>query len=156
PAGIVTVRNTDGLTSSGVTLVILDATLSAAGTSFSIPKGDTYNGVVATFTSGNPNATPGDFSAVIDWGDGTAGDNHTTIGTTSGHFTVSGSHVYGSVGTFVVTATITSIGGAQAIATGPVFWSSAADAPDARRSALAVTAPNGLIYLMGGLVEQFS
>src|SRR5262249_23954679 len=139
PVGVVTVTNPDGNRSSAALLVILDATMTGAGTSFSIPRGDTYSGLVGTFTSGNANATSSDFSAVINWGDGTALDGNTTIDTANDQFTVSGSHVYNSVGNFVVTTTITDQAGSQAIITGPLVYSTAADMPVALSGQKAVT-----------------
>jgi len=45
------------------------------------------------FTDGNPNATAGEFSVMITWGDGqSSAGTLTALG--GGQFTVSGSHVY--------------------------------------------------------------
>ena len=64
-----------------------------------------FNGVVGTFTDpGNPLQTPGDWTATIDWGDGT-----TTAGTVSGDptlFSISGSHTYTSASSGLDTALI--------------------------------------------------
>jgi photosystem II stability/assembly factor-like uncharacterized protein len=68
-----------------------------------------YQGVVATFTdSGYPSNMPGDFTGMIDWGDGT-----TTPGTVSGGngtFMLSAQktdlHAYASTGTFTLKATV--------------------------------------------------
>jgi PKD repeat protein len=67
--------------------------------------GSPFNGVVATFTDANTANVAGDFTATIDWGDGT-----TTAGIVSGgagSFTVSGSHTYASAGSYPVTVTLT-------------------------------------------------
>jgi hypothetical protein len=62
-----------------------------------------FSGAVATFADTNASATAGDFTATIDWGDGT-----TTAGTViggTGTFTVSGTHTYPDEGSFTVGVT---------------------------------------------------
>lgn len=64
-----------------------------------------FTGTVATFTDANTANVASDFTAVINWGDGT-----TTAGTVSGGagtFTVSGTHTYAASGTYPVTVTLT-------------------------------------------------
>ena len=72
---------------------------------FTVQEGLEFNGPVATFTSGNPLESAGEFSATIDWGDGspvTAG----VISGSNGNFTVSGSHVYQTVGSYALAVTV--------------------------------------------------
>ena len=69
------------------------AAITPQGIVFVVLKGQTYNGVVATFTDPDLADTAGDFTATIDWGDDTA----LTPGVISGgdgSFTVTGSHSY--------------------------------------------------------------
>ena len=57
--------------------MVADAELSATGTTLGGTEGTGISGAtVATFTDANPNAAASDFTATIDWGDGT-----TTSGT---------------------------------------------------------------------------
>ena len=73
--------------------------------SFSARQSVPFNGPVATFTDTNVLNVPADFVATINWGDGTP----VTAGTITGggaSYTVSGSHTYGSLGTFNVTVTL--------------------------------------------------
>jgi hypothetical protein len=74
-------------------ITVADAKLTAAGTTLSGAEGRSVSGTVATFTDANLIATPGDFAASINWGDG-----QTTTGTvfrdSAGHFHVAGSHAY--------------------------------------------------------------
>ena len=61
--------------------------------------GDIFAGVkatltVASFTSSDPNAAACQFSATVDWGDGTAPDQNVTVTGSNGSFTVQGSHTY--------------------------------------------------------------
>ncbi len=68
-----------------------------------------FSGTVATFTTFNPGSLGGDFTATIDWGDGTPGSPSTatgTIGGAGGSFTVTGSHTYAGEGFFLVRVTV--------------------------------------------------
>jgi hypothetical protein len=72
---------------------------------FSVSEGSAFSGIIATFGDDNPAASPSDFNASIDWGDGTsltAG----AVNNDSGLFSVSGTHTYADEGTFTVTMTI--------------------------------------------------
>ena len=74
----------------------------------------TFTGAVATFSNTDTSAPASDFTALIGWGDGT-----TSAGTVSGgagSFTVSGSHLYDE-GRFVITVTLSDVGGVSATAT---------------------------------------
>jgi PKD repeat protein len=67
--------------------------------------------VVAGFTDANPLATAGQFSATIDWGDGTTSTG--TVGRAPGQsfFFITGKHAYAKSGTYKVTTTIRDSGG---------------------------------------------
>jgi len=74
------------------------------GVMFAATEFMAFNGTVAHFTDGS-NLPPSDYTATIDWGDGT-----TSVGTVSGSnnsFDVTGSHTYADEGTFTVPVTIT-------------------------------------------------
>ncbi|MGI8429566.1 MAG: hypothetical protein ACR2OB_09745 [Solirubrobacteraceae bacterium] len=92
-----------------------DAPLIAAGANVSGTVGQPVNGVVAHFTDANPGADAGEFSAQITWGDGAK-----TFGTVTaapiGGFDVSGTHSYGSAGSFAVSVSIADVGGSTATA----------------------------------------
>ena len=45
--------------------------ISGAGNIIIASSGSPFNGAVATFVDGTPTANQGDFTATIDWGDGT-------------------------------------------------------------------------------------
>jgi hypothetical protein len=104
---------------SAVAIVEEADVLIASGLSVTPTEGTTFSGAVATFAdTGYPGNSPSDFTATIDWGDGT-----TTTGTVSGAsgvFTVSGSHTYADEGTHTTTVTLTddTPGTAAATATG--------------------------------------
>jgi Domain of unknown function DUF11 len=81
-------------------------TLSGTPVAFSAVVGSAFSGSVANFTDTYTASTAADFTASIDWGDGsssTAG----TIGGSSGTFAVSGAHTYTAPGIFSVSVTLT-------------------------------------------------
>src|SRR5207244_5613012 len=118
----ITVTDKGGSTKSATsTASVADATLSATG-SFTVSAtegSDPGSQTVATFTDANPAALLADFSATIDWGDGsspTAGAL-SQPGSTGTAFVVSGSHTYAEEGSFTISVTITDVGGSTAPAT---------------------------------------
>jgi hypothetical protein len=92
--------------SSSATATVTEADqLAGSPVTFTTVSGSPFSGAVATFTDANTANVAGDFTATIDWGDGT-----TTSGIASGgagSFTVSGSHTYASAGSYPVTVTLT-------------------------------------------------
>ncbi|HLJ94596.1 MAG TPA: hypothetical protein VKU02_15525, partial [Gemmataceae bacterium] len=141
----ITVTITDG-TSITVTSTanIAEAPLAATG-GFSITGmqfQQINNVVVATFidTGGPENASdPGDYTATIKWGDGTATAGAISGPDLNGVFTVAGSHVYGGQGTFTITVTIKHESAA------PVTVTSTAAIPD--------PPPGGMIVATGQPVK---
>jgi hypothetical protein len=83
-------------------------TITAFPVDFSATEGSAFNGAVATFEDDNSAATPADFTATIDWGDGSP-TTPGTIGASSAAFTVLGQHTYADEGTFTVTVTISDV-----------------------------------------------
>ena len=96
--------------------VVKDATLSGTASAISATQGNTFNGTVATFTDADPAAASGDFTATIDWGDGstTAG----TVSAASGGFQVAGSHAYVLRGAETITAAVSDVGGSTTTTVG--------------------------------------
>jgi len=74
---------------------------------------------VATFTDSNPDGKLGDYTATIDWGDGTTSSGTVSADAVSG-LDVSGGHTYSSPGSKTVKVTITDTGGATTTAQGTV------------------------------------
>jgi cyclophilin family peptidyl-prolyl cis-trans isomerase len=90
-----------------VTVTNTDAPLTGKGRPISVRPGQLINAAgIATFTDADPTAKAADFTASIDWGDGT-----TTTGTVTaangGGFLVSGTHTYNATGSFTATITVT-------------------------------------------------
>lgn len=94
---------------------IADAPLEASNVDFL--STDPVSHELATFTDGNPQATVSDFTATIDWGDGTATTEGQVSGPAGGPFAVTGSHTYATLGRKTVTIHIVDDGGSTATAT---------------------------------------
>src|SRR5262249_36856086 len=90
------------------TAKVSDPAVIGQGVNFTASKGVAFsNQTVATFTDPAGPEKLSDYSAVINWGDGTA----TTTGTISGpdgsgKFTVTGGHTFAADGTYTITVTL--------------------------------------------------
>lgn len=71
---------------------------------------------LGTFTSSNGSALATDFTASIDWGDGTTTGTGTVTGS-NGNFTVTGTHTYTEEGNYTVVADVSGNGGTATINT---------------------------------------
>jgi len=85
--------------------IVGDPRIVASGTKFSTVEGQSSPTTVATFTDPDPKSTAGEYSATIDWGDGSSSPG-SVGGPTGGPFTVLGGHAYAEEGTANVTVTI--------------------------------------------------
>jgi titin len=88
-------------------------TLTATGLRFRVPARRAFTRELATFTDANFSNGPGDFTATIDWGDGTT-PGHGTIRLAGGTFQVTGSHAFRGPGNYKVTVTLRDEGGSSA------------------------------------------
>ncbi|WP_406699414.1 Ig-like domain-containing protein [Singulisphaera sp. Ch08] len=147
----VTIHDQDGRTVlAAATATVGDAALSATGLAISAAESQPFNGAVATFTDANPLATAADFTASIDWGDGSPISAGTISQAANGTFFVSGSHTYGAftpIGSpHTVTVTIRDQGGASALATGSAtVFSASLNSTGAAVSAVEGTPFSGLV-----------
>lgn len=80
-----------------------------------------FDGSTATFTDANPEGTSSDFSATIEWGDGTESTGVVSGGEGSSPYTVSGSHTYGLTGPVTITTRITDDGGSKTVISCPTI-----------------------------------
>lgn len=71
------------------------------------------NQLLATFTNGAPNSPPGNFSALINWGDNSISSG-TITADASGRKEARGSHTYTNSGDYPVYVTLKSVSGAEA------------------------------------------
>jgi hypothetical protein len=94
---------------------VADAPLTATATQPSIPDATTakpFTAAVASFTDANPIAPLSDFTATIKWGDSSSsGGTLSQPGGIGTQFVVSGTHAYGSNGTYSISVTVNDVGG---------------------------------------------
>jgi YVTN family beta-propeller protein len=119
-----TVNITD---SSGPTITntnnvsVADASLTSTATPINTVQNIPFSGTVAHFTDADPAGVLGDYTAIIDWGDGTIISPDTTTGTVvanlGGGFDVNGTHTYTDAGSHTLFITINDAGGATTTAT---------------------------------------
>ena len=101
-----TANNTSLALSSG-TVSVADAdvfTVQAHALTFTANPGQAFSGTVATFTDSDTSNVAGDFSATINWGDGTTSAG--VISDTAGAISVSGAHTYATAGWDVATVSL--------------------------------------------------
>jgi uncharacterized protein (TIGR03118 family) len=113
-----TVRNDEGQAVSGTsTATVRDAPIVGRKGSVAAAAQNTFTATVGTFVDSNPFAGAGDFSALINWGDGTASSGVVVAsGSATGgeRFTVFGSHLYAQRKRYLGSVTIVDTGGARA------------------------------------------
>jgi len=111
----VTVHRTGALDALPVTdtVVVEDAPLSATALPLHGQPGNTLSNVaVATFSDADPAGTVGDYTATIDWGDGTTSTG--TVAAQGAGFVVTASHAFAALGNPLVKVAIADTGGASA------------------------------------------
>jgi hypothetical protein len=96
---------------------IAPSTFQATGVPVSATADAQFDGTVATFTEAVPDTVASDYTATIDWGDGTSTAAGTITAASGGGFAVSGSHTYAAGGAFTISVKITDAQGATATAT---------------------------------------
>jgi hypothetical protein len=104
--------NFSASTSPAVHLTVADAPLTATGQNSNGSEGTPFTPVVATFTDADAAGTAADYTATIDWGDGTAPTSG-SIAPSGASFAVSGGHTYDEEGSYTVHITIQDQGGSS-------------------------------------------
>ncbi|HVA44979.1 MAG TPA: TIGR03118 family protein [Pirellulales bacterium] len=107
----VTVHDVGGSSATAdSTAVVADAPLSVSAVAFTTMEQSAPTSVmVATFTDTGPLDALSEYSAAIDWGDGTS--STATLTLSGSTFTVAGSHTYGDEGHFTIAVTARESGG---------------------------------------------
>jgi len=114
------------------------------GPDFPATEGSAFSRVVSSFTDGDPSGTASQFSAVIDWGDGTSSSASVIADPVrTGVFDVNGSHTYAEEGFETVTTTITDSAGAKLITTMRAVVSDASLVPGHPVTATAISGVGG-------------
>ena len=97
---------------------VADAPLSATGEAVKATVGVQFSGPVAKFTDANPDGKVSQYTASINWGDGSSASAGTIKAAEGGGFLVTGTHTYGAVGTYTTSITIKDVDGSEATASG--------------------------------------
>ena len=93
----------EGGGASDAVVVSINQRGTLAGRGFSTTQGREFNNIVAEFTSFRQDASPSDFTATIDWGDGTTSNGNVRRRDAAGSvFLVEGIHAYSTAGAFPV------------------------------------------------------
>jgi hypothetical protein len=112
---VITDDGGSSVTAAG-TATITDAPLTAAGNSLGATEGQNFGGVLATFQDAKAGEPVGQYSATINWGDGTSSAGVIAALGTAGKYAVQGTHTYTVGGWYTVQVTIGDKGGAGAVA----------------------------------------
>jgi hypothetical protein len=116
----ITVKGVTTTVSASPTATVADSPLSPGlGAPVLGTEGASLTSIVATFTDANQGAPVSDFTAEINWGDGTSSAGTVTAegGTPNGGlFSVSGTHTYDEEGAYLISVTINDVGGSRTIA----------------------------------------
>ena len=127
-----------------------DQPITAIGTTINSVEGAPFAGVVATFTDPDTTATASEYSATINWGDGTASTAGSISGPTGGPFSVTGTHTYIEEGTYTITIVITDVDNPTNTATA----TSTAVVADAPLTATCTNKVSGQMF--SGVVASFT
>jgi uncharacterized repeat protein (TIGR01451 family) len=95
---------------------VADAPLTASAKTLIETPGSSFTATVAHFTDADPNGTVSDYSATINWGDGTSPSAGTIVPNLAGGFDVAGSHTYTGSGSKTITVKIDDAGGSSVTA----------------------------------------
>jgi outer membrane protein assembly factor BamB len=122
--------------------------ISATGMTLGGTEAAKVSGTVASFTDPETKATASEYSATIEWGDGTSSSG--TVSGGGGNFAVSGEHTYADEGSYTVKVVITDVDNESNGAT----TESTAKIADAALSASGVSATSPMAF--SGTVAKFT
>jgi VCBS repeat-containing protein len=115
-------RIADNVPTSGAT--VTNGTLEVVGSSLNPVAGRAFTAVVGRLTDTNPLSVAGEYSATVDWGDGSISAG-TVIADGSGAFLIHGTHTYASPGIIAIRINVADDEGASASGTGSADVSAA-------------------------------
>jgi hypothetical protein len=130
----VSITHENGITATvDGTATVDDAPLQGSGVDpLTAKEGTPKTFVVATFTDDNPNAPLCDFTATIDWGDGSSPTDGVISQNSDGSFSVSGTHTYPRAtkgASDTITVDVSDVGGAATETTSYVTVSNISPTP---------------------------
>jgi hypothetical protein len=105
------VDSTDAQSAGSAT--VTDAPLKANGKHVESTAGTAFTKMLASFHDENHLSTGSDFTATVDWGDGSPLEAGTIVANGDGSFRVVGTHTYATTGSYVMTITITDAEGSS-------------------------------------------
>ncbi len=108
----------------GYTATEADMLTAGAAAQIAVAAGATFSGAVVNFTDSYSGATAADFTATINWGDGSSSAG--TITDVNGTLGVTGSHAYAAVGKDSISVTLTDANGTASATAGNTATVSAA------------------------------
>ena len=107
----VTISGPSGPSATGTGgATVRDAPLTSSGTALTGKARRTMSGVVATFKDADAGGTASDYTATVNWGDGSSSTG--TISPSGAGFAVTAAHAYKGRGTYTISVAIADIGGA--------------------------------------------
>ena len=98
-------------------VVVTDAPFEAEDVAIQALEGEEFTQIVARFSDSNSLTTPADFTATVDWGDGSSSAAD-IVARGLGEFAVLGTHTYQKFGDYPLSVLIESLGGRSATAFG--------------------------------------
>ncbi len=149
------------------TFTVGDAPLSnLVNVPFNATEGTPFSGTVASFTdtdtgtASDPTTNPTDYSATINWGDGSTSAGTIAYSGTPGNFAVNASgapHTYAEDGSYFVSVTVTDVGGSTATAAPGLvaLWKGESNPRDSVRANNGALI-NGATYAPGKVGQAFS
>jgi ELWxxDGT repeat protein len=140
-----------GSLSAAAAITVADQPFWATRTFLHVAQWQPVTGVLGTLTDLNPLASAGDFTATIDWGDGSKSAG-TLRPAGQGTFNITGAHTYALAGARTLTVTVTDEGG-RTTTTNPLMAVDAAPPPIAA-AGQSITTQEGRPF--SGVVATFS
>ena len=145
---------TDTVTALAGTVADAPLNGSGGGQTISATEGaPNGNQIVATFMDANLAASASDFTATINWGDGSAATTGTVVAQGNGSFAVLASHSYAEEGPYAVVTTVDDAGGSTTTVTSSATITPVAEGPVFGGATSTSAAEQGGLVTLGATVS---